>query len=277
MSLAFAVFTSDPNLLQCELLRLEDEVSTSESVGSNAVGLGSYAQDEVLFQRFRSPVEMKSMARRWAGRESDALLYHACELPPSMSPEENTQPFRYRRWMFCHTGPSTDLARLKGRLLPLIPDFLQRQIRGATGGELLFALFLKLLRDAGRIDDPSIDPALTGQLLGRAVRLVEEMSGEAGTPRMAALNCIATNGSLLVATRHGGEPLFYALLEGSAHCERCGIDSSTLETLPVVRAHRRRRTIALASHPTRSSKWIEIPDGATIAIGRDLSLQQLPV
>ncbi len=276
MSLAFAVFTSDPNLLQCELLRLEDAVITSQSARANAVGLGSYAQDDVLFQRFRSAMDLKSLSRLWAGRESDALLYHACELPLGMSPEENTQPFRYRRWMFCHNGAVSELARAKEGLLAQLPKFLQRQIGGDTRGELVFALFLKLVRDAGKLDDPLIEPALVAQLLGKTVRLIEQTSVEAGSSTPAAINCIASNGSLLVASRFGGEPLFYTLLEGSAHCERCGIDATTLETLPVVRAHRRRRTVAIASHPARASSWIEIPSGTAIAIGRDLSLQQLP-
>ncbi len=275
MSMVFAVFTSDPNLVRCELFRLQDEVSTSDP-SANAVGLGSYAQDEVLFQRFPSCVDLKSASRLWPARESEAVLYHACKLPLGASPDENTQPFRYRRWMFCDVGMA-EHARVNARLLSLLPDFLKRQIRGNTGSELVFALFLKLVRDAGRLDDPRIQPALAAQLLGRTARLTIEASSEAGAPRTGTLNCIATNGSVLVATRCGGDPLFYSLLEGSARCERCGIDASTLETLPLVSAHRRRRTVVIASHPTRPANWIEIPDGAAIAIGRDLNLQRLPI
>ncbi len=44
MSATFAVFTSDPNLLQCELLRLAEEIATEDSSGANTVGLGSYAR-----------------------------------------------------------------------------------------------------------------------------------------------------------------------------------------------------------------------------------------
>jgi len=275
MSLAFALFTSDPNLLRCELLRLENAVITSPPERFNAVGLTSYAQDQVLFQRFRSAVDLKSLSGLWAGRESDALLYHACELPLGMSPEENTQPFRYRQWMFCHVGAVSELSRVKEALLAQLPKFLQRQIAGDTRGELIFALFLKLLRDVGKMDDLSVESRLVAQLLGKTLRAIEQMSADAGSSTLGTVNCIATNGSLLVAARFGSEPLFYTLLEGSADCERCGIDATTLETLPVVRAHRRRRTVALASHPNRAANWIEIPSATAIAIGRDLSLQQV--
>jgi glutamine amidotransferase len=96
-------------------------------------------------------------------------------------------------------------------------------------------------------------------------------------PSTGALNFIASNGSMLLATRRGPEPLFYTLLEGSPLCVRCGIQASTVETLPLVRAHQRRRTVALASHPIHAAKWIEIPDGTAIAIGRDLKLHRLPI
>jgi hypothetical protein len=45
----------------------------------------------------------------------------------------------------------------------------------------------------------------------------------------------------------------------------------------VVRAHRRRRTVVLASHPMRPSSWIEMESGSAIAIGPDLSLQRLKI
>jgi glutamine amidotransferase len=276
MSATFAVFTSDPNLLQCELLRLADEIVTSDPSGANAVGLGSYAQEDVLFQRFRSPIDLKFISRTEPNHQSEALLYHAGQLPLGMSPEDNTQPFRYRRWMFCHGGTVPELAGLRKSLIPLLPDFLRRQVRGDTGSDLVFALFLKHVRDAGGLDDPLMDPAQGAQSLGRTIRLIEEVSGEVG-PSAGTLNCIATNGSMLVAARRGREPLFYALLEGSPLCARCGIEASTVEPRPLVRAHQRRRTVAVASHPNRASNWIEIPDGSAIAIGEDLNLKIQPI
>lgn len=276
MSATFAVFTSDPNLLPCELLRLAEEIATEDSSGANAVGLGSYAQEEVLFQRFRSPLDLKFISGTEPRHGSEALLYHASRLPLGMSQEENTQPFRYGRWMFCHSGTVPEPARLRERLIPLLPDFLRRQVRGGTGSDLLFALFLKHVRDVGGLDEPLTDPAQGAQSLALSVRLIEEVSGEMGSST-GALDCIATNGSMLLATRRGPEPLFYSLLEGSPLCVRCGIGPTTVETLPLVRAHQRRRTVAVASHPTRPSNWIEIPDGTAIAIGRDLRLHRLAI
>ncbi len=277
MSMAFAVFTSDPNLLQCELSRLEAEVSLSEGQPFNAVGLGAYAQEDVLLQRHPALPALRSLSKLWPRVDSEALLYHGQLLPVGISPEENTQPFRHHRWMFCHNGAVSEFPRVRARLLASLPEFLQRQIRSDTDSEVVFAIFLKLLWDTGRMDDPFLEPAVAAQLLGRTVRLVEQLAGEAGASKTSELNCIATNGWMLIAARHGSEPLAYALLEGTARCQRCGLDASTTDSRPIVRAHRRRKTVAIASHLVRSSSWIEIPEGTAIAVGRDLNVQRLPI
>ncbi len=277
MSLAFAVFTSDPNLLQCELSRLESEVSLPEVQPLSAVGVGSYAQEDVLLQRHTSPPALRSLSKLWPRLDSEALLYHGGALPVGISPEENAQPFRYHRWLFCHLGAVSEFPRVRPRLLASLPEFLQRQVRGDTDSELVFAVFLKLLRDTGRMDDPLLEPALAAQLLGRTVRLVAQLSSDAGASKTPGLNCIATNGWMLISTRYGSAPLAYALLEGTARCERCGLDASMSDSRPIVRAHRRRKTVVIASHPGRSTSWMEIPDGSAIAVGRDLNVQRLPI
>jgi len=277
MSVAFAVFTSDPNLLQCELSRLEADVCLSEAQPFNAVGVGAYAQEDVLLHRHPAPPAFRSLSTLWPRLDSEALLYHGRVLPLGILPEENTQPFRYHRWLFCHQGAVRGFPLVRPRLLASLPEFLQRQVRGDTDSELVFAFFLKLLRDTGRMDDPLLEPPLAAQLLGRTVRLVEQLSAEAGASKTSELNCIATNGLMLIASRYGSAPLAYALLEGTARCERCGLDASMTDSRPIVRAHRRRKTVAIASHAVRPSSWIEIPEGTAIAVGRDLNVQRLPI
>src|SRR5687767_6841946 len=54
MSVAFAVFTSDPNLLACELSRLSAQVTLVNGDRVSALGVGHYASDELLLQQYRS-------------------------------------------------------------------------------------------------------------------------------------------------------------------------------------------------------------------------------
>ena len=75
--------------------------------------------------------------------------------------DANTQPFRYRRWLFAQEGPgpSDELyAELMPQLLQHIPDYLRRNIRGRSPAEHVFHLFLSMLHDAGTLDDPNLAP-----------------------------------------------------------------------------------------------------------------------
>ncbi|MFY1827823.1 class II glutamine amidotransferase [Myxococcus fulvus] len=275
MSVVLAALTSDPNLLRCELSRLAGQVLVQTEPRANAMGVGAYAQDEVLLRRLSDVEEVPSLESLAPPTESEALLLHAGRLPLGASLEENTQPFRSRRWLFAHQGAISGFDQLRGPLMASLPEHLQRQVRGGTDSEVLFALFLRQLRDVGRTDDPRLEPLVAARLLADTAREVVKRSMELGIPRASTLNLVATNGLLLVATRCGEEPLYYSRLEGGAECEPCGVTASTPESQPAVGAHRRRRTVVVASHLQRPGSWVELPRGTTLAVGLDLQVQLL--
>ncbi|WP_426751046.1 class II glutamine amidotransferase [Myxococcus sp. Y35] len=274
MSVILAALTSDPNLLRCELHRLEGQVLLHGEPRANAVGVGAYAQEEVLLRRFSSSAALTvdSLA---PPHESEALLFHAGQLPVGLSLEENTQPFRSRRWLFAHQGGGQGLEPVRASLLESLPDHLRRQVRGGTAGELLFAVFLKNLRELGRTDDPRLEPEVAGRVLAETAREVARAAAQAGAARAPTLNLVATNGTLLAATRFGELPLSCTRLEGTAECELCEVTPTTPETQPAVSAHRRRRTVVVASHLKRSAGWVELAHGHTLAVGPDLQLNEL--
>ncbi len=276
MSKVFALLTSDPNLMRCDLQRLDGEVDLAAGPQSNAVSLGSYAQEVVLLQRYASEKALPRLGELGAP-ESEAVLYHADRLPVGWSLEENTQPFRFRQWLFGQIGTLPAFAALRPRLLSLLPEHLQRNIKGDTAGEPAFALFLKHLRDAGATDDRALEPALAAQLLGKTARELDDLAREAGATDRSSLCFVATNGRMLLAARAGSTELYTRLLEGTDRCARCGIDASTPETLPLKRAHRRRRTVAVASNPVSPSGWMEIAAGTVIAVDRSGNVQRLPI
>ena len=274
MSVALAVLTSDPNLVRCELHRLEGQVALQEEGRSNAVGIGAYSQDDVLLQRFPrdANLTLESLAPK---HESEALLFHGQRLPVGLSLEENTQPFRSRRWLFAHQGVVEGFDELRASLLAPVADFLKRQIRGETDSEVAFARFLQKLWDLGRADDPRLEAEVAGRLLAETARELSQASARAGAARTSTVNLLATNGFIVVATRLGGRPLSYTRLEGTDHCEVCGITPSTSESQPGVVAHRRRRSVVVASHVKRPAGWVELAEGTTLAVETDLSVRHL--
>src|SRR6478735_4211823 len=103
MSVVLAVLTSDPNLLKCELARLEGQVVLQAEPKANAVGVGAYEDGEVLLRRLSSDAGL-TVGSLAPPHESGALLFHAGRLPVGLSLEDNTQPFRSRGWLFAHQG-----------------------------------------------------------------------------------------------------------------------------------------------------------------------------
>lgn len=276
MSALVAVLSSDPNLMRCVLRRLREDLAPQRAAGWNSVGLGAFCDEELLLQRFGPDGVKPPLDELWAGTSADALLLHAQKLPLGLSLEENTQPFRYRHWLFALEGsPSFGAAR--SRLMALLPEFLQRQIRGDTDSELAFAVFLKLLRDTGRTDQVQLEPAEIAELLAKTVRAIDGLAREAGSTQRMGLNLLTSNGRMLLATRAGGPPLYFRLLESLDGCAQCGIAPGASELDPRVRAHRRLKAMVIASSQARGpGEWSELADDSTLTVDRHFRVLTLP-
>jgi hypothetical protein len=115
---------------------------------------------------------------------------------------DNTPPFRFRRWMFAMTGtPNLDAAT--PRLLGNIPEYLRRNLKGKTPGELVFHVFLAMLHDEGSVDDPNINPQPTRRALAATIKLV---TSEVTQPVKLG-NIAMSNGRSMLVARIGDEPL----------------------------------------------------------------------
>jgi glutamine amidotransferase len=267
MSSLVAIVTSDPGLVRCELDRVRPLV-TLEGPGRVA-GVGAYQDDVVLQRRYARG----AAPDLWEVPLSDVVLLHAGALPVDLGPEDNAQPFRFRRWLFAHVGEVDRSDAVRDRLYEQLPEFLQSLVHGGTLSEVVFAQFLSEVRALGRTDDPHLEPSVAAALLKTVARVVEQTSGEMGGTSKARLGLVATNGRLLVAARRGAEPLSYKLLEGRTECARCGIAADAKETEARVRDHRRRRSVVLASSPKNGDGWVQVPDGGALAVDRRLHVQ----
>lgn len=277
MPVAFAVFTSDPNLLACELHRLAEQVALVNGDKHNAVGVGHYGSDEVLLQRYRFEGPPREVWTLLPQPESEALVYHAGPLRPGDSLEESAQPYRFRHWLFCHVGAINEWPGVRALLPAEVPEYLLRQLPGEHQAEAAFGLFLKQLRDAGRMDDRLLDAQDAARLLGKSVVRLQALASQAGAARTSRLDVIATNQQMLLAARSGDAPLHYRLLEGIGRCDRCGITESSPEIDPKVLAHRRVRTVAVATNLTKPSGWLEVSKGTVLAADRNLGIHFVPL
>ncbi len=265
-----AISTSDSSLVRCELDRVRPQVELD--AGDLVVGVGAYA-DTVVLQRSHGVGVPRG--ELWDTPESDSVILAATRLGVGQSVEDSAQPFRFRQWLFAHVGTVDQAERVRERLVAQLPEFLQRSVHGSSLSEAVFATFLSELRTLGRMEDMMLEAPIAAQVLSRTGRIVEQASGEVGGTEKSHLAMVATNGRVLVAARRGNQPLAYSLLEGEATCERHGLTAASSEKQPLVRDHRRRKSVVLATNPLRTDTWVMVADGGAVAVDRRLQIQTL--
>ncbi len=278
MGALVAILQSDPNLLRCQVARLERHVSLRDGDRlPDAYGFGHYGAGSVLLGKRPTGAAQPLTLGDLVGRvDSEALLVHARYATVGNAKDENTHPFRFRSWLFAHDGTIEAFDRSKARLADALPDLLRRNLQGDTDSEHAFMWFLKLLKDENRIDDLDLDAATAARALAGTVRQLEAFSREAGAQRPSRLNFVATNGRIMVASRRGG-PLHYALLEGIVPCALHEIDLQTPESDPRVRPHRRVKAIAFANRLLSQNGFIDVPEGSVVAVTRSLQVSVSPI
>ena len=273
MGALVAILQSDPNLLRCQVARLDAHVALTDGDRvPDAYGFGHYGGGSVLLGKRPTGASHPLGLGELVGQlDSEALLVHARQATIGKAKDENTHPFRFRRWLFAHDGTIEAFDRVRPTLVARLPDFLRRNVMGETDSELAFMWFLKLLKDENRIDELDLDAGTAARALAGTVRQLEAWCREAGAQRPSRLNFVATNGRLLVATRRGG-PLHYALLEGIVPCAIHRVDLRTPESDPHLRPHRRVKAVAFSSRIRSANGFIEVPEGSTVAVGRTLQV-----
>ncbi|MGC3997325.1 MAG: class II glutamine amidotransferase [Anaeromyxobacter sp.] len=274
MGAVAAILQSDASLMRCQLARLRPYVSLQPGgeAPPDAYGFGYYQAGNVLVGKRPAGAAAQLSLPDLVGRvDTEALLVHARRATVGKPKDENTHPFRFRRWLFAHDGQVEGWDRVKPRLLDALPDFLRRNVQGETDSEHVFMWFLKLLKDDGALDDLDLDAQAAGRALGRTVRQLEAWARDVGEGRPSRLTFVATNGRILVATRRGG-PLHYALLEGIVPCELDELAVDTPESDPRVRPHRRVKAVCFASRLSAPDGFIEVPEGSVVSVGRTLQV-----
>jgi hypothetical protein len=275
MPSTFALLTSDANLLRCQIELVRSRLRPMAEVRPRVVGLGYVEADNVLLRKKPAGVGALELGALISDVVSEVLVFHAGTEGRGPFVDEDAMPLRYRRWLFVHHGELGSPAATRAALHSALPQFMQLQVKGPSPGEICFLAFARALREQARGDEFDLDPSLVGWLLGEVARRVEHAEREAG--RVGSLGFFVTDGRVLAATRLNSGSLFYALLEGINHCERCGIAEGTSDLNPLLRAHRRVRGVVLATDVVDPNGFIEVPEASVITVGQDLQVRVSPL
>jgi predicted glutamine amidotransferase len=175
--------------------------------GAVSWGIGFYQGSEVLLRRRphdeRGSIDLGGLAR---DLRADLILGHVRAATVGGARTENTHPFRYREWLFAHTGSISRYAEIKPRLLESIPEFLRKNIRGDTDSEVLFHVVLSFLHDAGRLQEGGADGKTMAAALRSAASLIDHLVSEEGGEPGFHVNALLTDGERLAALHRDGAP-----------------------------------------------------------------------
>lgn len=277
MAQVIALLTSNAALLSCQLRRIDPAIDLGAGAG-RTVGLGFHdSQGRVLLRK--RPVSTSSVTlAELAGDVRSEVLLAACHVVgPTGFREEDSAPYRFRSWLFAGTGRIVPIGE-RAAVLQALPDFLRRGISGTSDAELAFVTTLGHIHTSSRqLDRFDLDPEVAAASLARTLHQLDERAAAArvAPPATAAL---LTNGRMIAAVRRG-RPLSYALLEGQAECEACGITRTTSADDPRVRPHRTVRTVVVASvtQPGRGLQWLDVPESHLLTVSRSLDVRVAPL
>ncbi|WP_428262972.1 class II glutamine amidotransferase [Haliangium sp.] len=191
---------------------------------------------------------------------SDCLIAHAAA-PDGLVGNANTQPFRYRQWMFAQDGEIDDPDPLCAQLDAHIPDFLRRHVKGRTVAEHAFHVFLAQLHQAGSVDAPNLAPLEARRLLAQAVALIRAAVARADAATRLG-NLIVSNGRLLVAA-HLDQALYMRRL--TVADPRGSRDESF------------RGVLVVSAATVPGAGFEEIPAGAVLLVNRTIDTEIVPL
>jgi len=265
MSWCFALLCNDAGLFTTAQAAFRQDLTTDDGA-PHGWGLGYYQGGQPLLRK--QPTALKDepldFCKRTESIRSNLVIGHVRADSKGGRRNENTQPFRFRRWLFCHLGSIQSFDQIEADVRTAIPDFMRRNIRGKTNSEVLFHLFTAFLNDAGQLDNDAITSDAAGSALGSAIKYVDRLSRDSGSGPMDHC-CIATNGQVLVAT-HRSVPL--CITRNSSYVN-VGRDSADK---PLSYPHLKAVVITGGRRP-QSPGWESVDEGAVVSVDADLNIE----
>jgi len=192
---------------------------------------------------------------------------------PEGTAAEDSDPFRYRSWLFGSVGDISEAGfeAVREPLLESVPHFLRRNIRGHSPSEHIFHLFLAFLHDAGSLDAPSPSPAIVHGALRNSMAFLDRLLTQSGSPSVR-LALVATNGRCFVAA-NGAHPLRFLHVEGISDCPVCrGRVEHDRDGRRIPHESLRAIVVEASRAVEARAGWHEVPERSALIVGADRAL-----
>jgi predicted glutamine amidotransferase len=262
MSFCFGFMSNDHMLTGCALTAFKPQLTLDEGA-PNGWGMGYFQAGQPLLRKQpKAPPGPLTIAETAGKLKTNLILGHVRDATVGSQRTENTHPFRYRNWIFCHSGTLDRFEQVKTDMLRSVPDFIRRNIRGKTDSEHLFHLFLSFLNDTGQMDDPRIRPEIAARALGSTFayvdRLIEDHGGEVSDDC-----CLVSNGAVLLGIRRG---TVMKVARQSSYT--CPDSDGKMKAAPNLKA-----VILVGGRDHDSPGWEEVADRSIVTVDGALNIE----
>lgn len=274
----FAMRSSDAQSAACSLrdapnsLRKQSCGDREGHIHADGWGVCHYADGEPVVERGTAPASADPAFAAAADRAvGSTVLAHVRWGSHGTVSLPNTHPFTHGPWTFAHNGtmPGSTLDWIEKACDPAFAKLR----RGETDSERIFHLLLTQMRGKGlNPDRPAADPQRAAWLVADAVGQLLDWFDRADPaekvkPLIPGLNLLLTDGSTLVCSRWN-RTLHWLRRDGQKDKDACS---------GVGLAKGGAQSVAIASEPTTDEPWEEVPPGAVVWVGPDLSSGLIPV
>lgn len=220
-------------------------------------GIGFYEDSEPLVRK--SPKETRNdvdLLGVISETRSDLLIGHVREATVGSLRAENTHPFRFRNWLFAHSGTLRRFSDIRKQMEETMPAFLYRSLGGDTDSEVFFHVILAFLHDARKLDDPRLDADVISETLIKTLSMTDELEAKAGSDIPSNVNILISNGNCLVALRRSSVELRHMTYESP---RRDGIKP--------------RAVLIGCEHTSVGESWVTMPNQSVVKVSRNLDVE----
>ena len=252
MSILFSCTCNQPERL---LSALEPVRAALQTENVTRWGLGYVQAGQVLISRHPRAVTGPFDFYESLGQLNSDYLIGVAEVDADYRGNNNTQPFRFRHWMFALQSDLQDFPSVHEAFAKHLPSFLRRSIKGKTPAEYVFFLFLSLLHDSAQIDDHNVDPNDSAATLQTALALAKGIVADAGLTGSLG-NLMVSNSRSTLALRQAG-PLFLRRLRQLEDPKRPDTEF--------------RSVLVVGADENPGEGFEELPEDSILIIKRDLS------
>lgn len=203
-----------PSKVHRSLLAAENALGVQSNFHPDGWGVAFYIDGTPHVTRSPLTALGDSLFHKLSGvAASETVLAHVRKATQGPKTVFNCHPFQYGRWVFAHNGDIPTFGARRDELVAAVAPELARFVLGETDSEIVFYLFLTMLRRHAplgeRFELEQVMDALRG-----ATEIVRTVC-DRGDASPALLTLLVTDGELLAATQ-GGRELYW-----SSHKNRC--------------------------------------------------------